>query len=60
MTKKIPKIMGDAAHEILTQSSEQCTGNFFVDEDILREKGMTNFDKYAVDTSRELVPDFFL
>ena len=52
--------MGDAAYEILAQPSGECTGNFFVDEDVLREKGITDFDKYAVDTSRDLLPDFFL
>jgi len=57
---RTPEIMGDAAYEILSQPSMECTGNFFVDEDLLGKKGTTDFDKYAVDTSRELIPDFFL
>jgi len=57
---RTPMIMGDAAYTILTEPSQKCTGNFFVDEDFLREKGLEDFDKYAVDTSRKLIADFFL
>ncbi|MCA9076762.1 MAG: NAD(P)-dependent oxidoreductase [Planctomycetaceae bacterium] len=55
-----PEIMGDAAHVILTRDSKNCTGNFFVDEDLLREEGVTDFDKYAVTPGGELMPDFFV
>jgi len=55
-----PEIMADAAHVILTSDSRQCTGNFFVDEDVLRENGVKDFGQYAVDPSHELMPDFFL
>ncbi|MEM6291490.1 MAG: NAD(P)-dependent oxidoreductase [Myxococcota bacterium] len=55
-----PEIMADAAHAILTRDGKSVTGNFFVDEDVLREEGVTDFDPYAVDPSKELVPDFFL
>ena len=54
------EIMADAAYAIFTRDSRQCTGNFFIDEDVLREEGETDFAKYAVDPSRELMPDFFL
>lgn len=57
---RTPEIMADAAHGILTQPSRECTGNFFVDEDFLREQGVTEFDHYAVDPTAELMPDFFL
>jgi citronellol/citronellal dehydrogenase len=53
-------IMADAAYEILTRDPAECTGNFFVDEDVLRETGVTDFDQYAVDPDHELFPDFFL
>ncbi len=53
-------IVGDAAHAICSRPSRECTGNFFIDEDILRETGVEDFDKYAIDPSQELVPDFFL
>lgn len=54
------EIMGDAAVEILASPSREVTGNFFIDEDLLREKGVTDFDKYAVVPGTELVQDFFL
>ena len=55
-----PEIIGDAAHWILTQDSRTCTGNFFVDEDVLRAAGVTDFSAYAVEPGMELAPDFFL
>lgn len=53
-------IMADAAYAILTKNSRECTGNFFIDEDLLRSEGVTDFDKYAVVPNEELMPDFFL
>jgi citronellol/citronellal dehydrogenase len=41
-------IMADAAHAILTSEARTNTGNFYLDEDLLRKNGMTDFDKYAV------------
>ncbi len=55
-----PSVVADAAHAILTRDGSSCTGNFFVDEDVLREAGVTDFDKYAEDPSVEPLPDFFL
>lgn len=55
-----PAIMGDAAYEILTRDASTCTGNFFVDEEVLREAGVEDFEGYAVDPSQPLMPDFFL
>jgi citronellol/citronellal dehydrogenase len=55
-----PDIMGDAAHAILTSDSRACTGNFFVDEDVLRAHGVTDFDQYAMEPGQELQLDFFL
>lgn len=55
-----PQIMADAAYAILTRDSRHCSGNFFVDEEVLKEEGVTNFDKYAVNPDAELLPDFFL
>lgn len=57
---RTPAIVADAAHWILTQPSRDCTGNFFVDEDVLRQAGTKDFDTYAVDSSADLIPDFFL
>ena len=55
-----PEIVADAAQEILLLDSRDCTGNFFVDEDVLRQKGVGDFSDYAVDPSADLFPDFFL
>jgi len=55
-----PEIMADAAHAIITRDAKSCTGNFFIDEEVLREEGVTDFDAYAVDPSQDLAPDFFL
>ncbi|OYT70628.1 MAG: short chain dehydrogenase [Chloracidobacterium sp. CP2_5A] len=57
---RTPDIMADAAYAILTQPSRACTGNFFIDEDVLRNAGVTDFAAYAVDPSAELLPDFFV
>lgn len=53
-------IMADAAYVILTRNSRECTGNFFIDEDLLRSTGMTDFAPYAIDPSVELLTDFFV
>ena len=42
-----PEIMADAAYSILLKDIS-CTGNFFIDEDVLRKEGTTDFDQYAV------------
>lgn len=55
-----PEIVADAAHAILTRDSRRCTGNFFVDDEVLRDAGVTDFDRYAVAPGTPLVPDFFL
>jgi citronellol/citronellal dehydrogenase len=55
-----PEIVADAAHAILTRPSRQCTGNFFLDEEVLRAVGETDFERYAVDPGSDLLPDFFV
>jgi citronellol/citronellal dehydrogenase len=55
-----PDIMADAAYLILNKNSKECTGNFFIDEDLLKENGVTNFDKYAVNPNNSLIKDLFL
>ena len=56
-----PEIMADAVYTILTQDSKSCTGNFFVDEHLLRKHGVTDFDQYSVTPgSKDLMLDFFL
>jgi citronellol/citronellal dehydrogenase len=55
-----PEIMADAAHAILLRDARAATGNFFLDEDVLREAGVTDFDRYAVKPGMPLMPDLFL
>jgi citronellol/citronellal dehydrogenase len=55
-----PEIMADAAHAILTRPARDCTGNFFIDEEVLRAEGVTDFVQYAVDPKVPLVADYFL
>jgi citronellol/citronellal dehydrogenase len=55
-----PEIMADAAHVLLTRDSRCCTGNFYIDEDVLREAGVTDFEHYAVQPGQPLQMDFFL
>ncbi|MDP9116813.1 MAG: NAD(P)-dependent oxidoreductase [Actinomycetota bacterium] len=59
---RTPEIMADAAHEVLTRPSRECTGNTFVDEEILRELGVTDFGAYRFGDCAEsdLVTDIFL
>lgn len=44
-----PQVMADAAHAILCRPSRECTGNFFIDEEVLRAEGVTDFGHYAAD-----------
>jgi len=53
-------IMSDAVEAIIKRDSKSCTGNFFIDEDLLREEGYTDFDKYAVSPGKPLLNDLFL
>ncbi|KAH7723615.1 Protein DHS-6 [Aphelenchoides avenae] len=55
-----PEIVADAAYCILKRSARDYTGNFAIDEDVLKEEGVTDFDKYANDPSHPLMPDFFV
>jgi citronellol/citronellal dehydrogenase len=55
-----PEIMADAAYEILTRPSRECTGNFFIDDDLLRASGVTDFSKYQTAPGADLIPDFFV
>jgi citronellol/citronellal dehydrogenase len=57
---RTPEIVADAAFEILTRSSKECTGNFFIDEAVLQQAGVTDFSKYAVNLQEELMQDIFV
>ncbi|MBD3253626.1 MAG: SDR family NAD(P)-dependent oxidoreductase [Candidatus Lokiarchaeota archaeon] len=55
-----PQIVAEAAYHILTQPSRECTGNFFIDDEVLMEHGITDLSKYSVEPGAKLIPDFFL
>lgn len=55
-----PEIVGDAARAIFLRGSRSCTGNFFLDEDVLRAEGVQDFERYAVTPGAPLFPDFFV
>jgi citronellol/citronellal dehydrogenase len=57
---RTPDIVADAAHAVLTRPSREFTGQFYIDEDVLREGGITDFDRYAVAPGHRLLPDLFL
>lgn len=57
---RTPEIVADAAHTILTRDSRSCSGNFFIDDEVLQEDGVSDFRQYAVDPNAQLLPDFFL
>ncbi len=58
---RTPDIVADAAHAILVRDPRTCTGNFYLDEDVLREDGVEDFSRYAVTAgNQELLPDLFV
>ncbi|MGE8505400.1 MAG: SDR family oxidoreductase [Pseudomonas sp.] len=58
---RTPAIMADAAHAILASQGRSITGRLLIDEDILRERGVTDFEQYRFDpASGSLVPDLFV
>ncbi|HYK83602.1 MAG TPA: NAD(P)-dependent oxidoreductase [Gemmatimonadales bacterium] len=57
---RTPAIMADAAYAILTKPSRQFTGNFCIDEGLLRSEGVTDFSQYQSVAGAELLPDLFV
>jgi citronellol/citronellal dehydrogenase len=55
-----PEILADAAHWILSQPASDCTGNLFLDEEVLSKAGITDFTPYAVNPGGELQRDLFV
>ncbi|HEY5944076.1 MAG TPA: NAD(P)-dependent oxidoreductase [Kofleriaceae bacterium] len=55
-----PEIMGDAAYVIFNRPSRECTGNFFIDDEVMMSAGKTDLSEYAVDPTAKLMPDFFV
>lgn len=58
---RTPQILADAAWHILTSDARTTTGNFFIDDTLLAERGVTDLDRYAVTPgNRDFLPDFFV
>ena len=57
---RTPEIVADAAYYILQRPSSECTGNSFIDEQVLEQEGITDLDKYAVVPGMKLYTDLFL
>ena len=57
---RTPDILADAAHAVFLKESRAFTGRFLIDDTFLAEEGVTDFDRYRVDPSQPLAPDFFV
>ncbi|MEN9687191.1 MAG: hypothetical protein RL381_203 [Actinomycetota bacterium] len=58
---RTPEILADTAHIILNRNAKECTGNFFVDDEVLASEGITDLDKYSVvPGTKDFLLDFFL
>jgi citronellol/citronellal dehydrogenase len=56
-----PEILSDAAYLILTSDAKATTGNFFIDDALLAEHGITDLDRYSVAPgTKDFIPDFFV
>ena len=60
MMSRLPTIMADAAHAVLVRDAKTCTGNFFIDEEVLRAEGVTDFSPYQHEGATQLAGDFFV
>jgi citronellol/citronellal dehydrogenase len=57
---RTPEIIADSAFYILKRNSEECTGNCFIDEEVLAQEGITDLEKYSVVAGAKLYTDLFL
>ena len=57
---RTPQIVADAAHAVLVRQARGFSGRFLIDEAVLREAGVSDFDGYAVEPGQPLLPDLFL
>ena len=55
--RRSPRIKADAAHAVLTRDPRECTGRFFIDDEVLAEEGVTDLSGYG---GEDLVTDLFL
>jgi citronellol/citronellal dehydrogenase len=57
---RTPEILGEAAYRIFQKPAGEFTGNFLIDDTFLAGEGVTDFDRYRVDPTVALIPDFFV
>jgi citronellol/citronellal dehydrogenase len=57
---RTPQIVADAAYAILDRPARECTGNFFIDDDVLYAAGVRDFDRYSVEPGATLLADLFI
>jgi citronellol/citronellal dehydrogenase len=57
---RTPQILADAAREIFLSPAREFSGNFLIDDTFLADRGVTDFDRYRVDPTKALAPDFFV
>jgi citronellol/citronellal dehydrogenase len=58
---RTPEILSDSAYIILNRNAKECTGNFFVDDEVLASEGVTDLEKYSVvPGTKDFLLDFFL
>jgi citronellol/citronellal dehydrogenase len=55
-----PEIVADAAFYLLSRPAGSCSGNLFLDEEVLRAEGITDLEPYAVHPGERLQKDLFL
>lgn len=57
---RTPDILADAAYNVFAKPARNFTGHFLIDDTFLSENGVTDFDHYRVDPTKDLMPDFFV
>jgi citronellol/citronellal dehydrogenase len=57
---RTPDILADAAYVVFNKKAREFSGNFLIDDTFLAENGVTDFDRYRVDPTKDLMPDFFV
>jgi citronellol/citronellal dehydrogenase len=57
---RTPEVYADSAYAVLTRPSRECTGNFFLCEDVLAEEGVTDFSRYSAVDGAEPQVDLYV
>ena len=57
---RTPDIVSDAAYYVLKRNSRDCTGNYFIDDEVLKEEGIEDLLPYSINPDVHPLPDFFI